>query len=345
MKAVIINEHGDRRVLKVEEVSEPKPAANEVVIKVRSAALNHLDIWVRKGRPGQKIPMPLILGSDAAGVIIEKGADTHGVNIGDEVVLYPGLSCGCCEYCRRGEQSECATFGIIGMNRAGTFAERVAVPFENVWPKPAHLDFNEAAALTLAYLTAWRMLINRAGLKPGETVLIHGIGGGVALACLQVAKLVDAMVIITSSSDEKIEKAKGLGADYGINYHATANISEAVKELTKNRGVDIVVDTVGAATWPVNFEVVKKAGRIVLCGVTGGPACNTNLQALYWNQLTVLGSTLGSYEDLRQMLNAVASAKLKPIVDSVYPLEKAPEAIAKMEKAEQFGKIVLNISN
>lgn len=344
MKAAVIHEHGDVGVLKVEEIAEPKPAANEVVIEVRSAALNHLDIWVRKGRPGQKIPMPLILGSDASGVIVEKGADTHDINIGDEVVLYPGLSCGRCEFCKGSEQSECESFGVIGMNRPGTFAQKVAVPFENVWPKPAHLDFNEAAALTLAHLTAWRMLMNRARLESGETVLIHGIGGGVALACLQLAKLVKASAIITSSSDEKIEKAIKMGADYGINYRLSSDVAGKVKKLTDGRGVDIVVDTVGAATWPVNFEVVKKSGRIVLCGVTGGSACNTNLQALYWNQLTVLGSTLGSYEDLRQMLKAVTSAKLKPIVDSVYPLEKAPEAMAKMERAEQFGKIVLSIN-
>ena len=248
MKAVVLREHGDSKCLKIEDVAEPKPLKNEVVVRLHSAALNHLDIWVRKGLRGQKLAMPHILGSDGAGVIVDKGADTHGVNIGDAVILNPGLSCGRCEYCRRGEQSECLSFGIIGMSRPGTFAEKVAVPFENVYPKPAHLDFHEAAALALAYQTAWRMLMTRGSLKAGETVLIHGIGGGVAIACLQLAKLADAIVIVTSSSDKKIEKAKEIGADFGINYHTAGSISKAVMELTGGRGVDVIADTVGAAT-------------------------------------------------------------------------------------------------
>jgi NADPH2:quinone reductase len=343
MKAVVLREYGGLECLRVEDLAEPKPRKNEVVIQVYSAALNHLDIWVRKGKPGQELRKPHVLGSDAAGVIVNKGTDTRGVNVGDEVILNPGLSCGCCEYCRRGEQSECTSFGIVGMSRPGTFAEKVAVPFENVWPKPAHLDFNEAAAIGLAYQTAWRMLLTRAGLKAGETVLIHGIGGGVALACLQLAKLAGAVVIITSSSDEKIERAQEIGADYGINYHSVSNVSEAVKNLTNGRGVDIVVDTVGVATWDADFDVVRKGGRIVLCGVTSGPVCRTNLQNLYWNQLTILGSTMGSNEDFRQMLKAITAAGLKPVIDSVHPLENAREAIARMEHGEQFGKIVLSI--
>jgi NADPH2:quinone reductase len=343
MKAVVLREYGDLECLKVEDLAEPKPRKNEVVIQAYSAALNHLDIWVRKRRPGQELRKPHILGSDAAGVIVGKGTDTHRVKVGDEVILNPGLSCGCCEYCSRGEQSECTSFGIVGMSRPGTFAEKVAVPFENVWPKPAHLDFNEAAALGLAYQTAWRMLMTRAGLKAGETVLIHGIGGGVALACLQLAKLASAVVIITSSSDKKIEKAKEMGADYGINYRTVSNVSEAVQNLTVGRGVDIVVDTVGSATWDADFDVVRKGGRIVLCGVTSGPICRTNLQNLYWNQLTILGSTMGPNEDFRQMLKAVTDVKLKPVIDSIHPLENAREAIAKMEQGKQFGKIVLSI--
>lgn len=342
MKAAVLHKYGDIDCLKVEDLPEPKAGENEVIIKVHSAALNHLDIWVRKGRPGQNLTTPHILGSDAAGVIVEKGANTHGVNVGDEVILNPGLSCGCCEYCRAGEQSECSSFGIIGMSRPGTFAEKVAVPFENVWRKPAHLDFNEAAALALAYQTAWRMLMTRAGLRAGDTVLIHGIGGGVAIACLQLAKLTDAIVIVTSSSDEKIKKARMLGADYGINYQSE-NVSESVRKLTNGGGADIVIDTVGAATWPVDFDVVRRGGRIVLCGVTSGAVCETNLQTLYWNQLTILGSTIGSDEDFRQMLKAVTAAKLKPVIDSVYPLENARESMTRMEQGEQFGKIVLKI--
>jgi len=343
MKAVVLHKNGDLGRLKIEDVPEPKPQKNEVVVRLHSAALNHLDIWVRKGLRSQKLTAPHILGSDGAGVIVEKGADTHGVNIGDAVIINPGLSCGCCEYCRQGEQSECLSFGIIGMSRPGTYAEKIAVPFENVWPKPSHLDFQEAAALPLAHQTAWRMLMTRAGLKAGETVLIHGIGGGVALACLQFAKLAGAIVLVTSSSDKKIEKAGKLGASYGINYRTAGSVSKTVMELTGGRGVDVIADTVGAATLPVNIEVIRKGGRIVLCGVTSGPTCQTNLQSIYWNQLTILGSTMGSNEDFRQMLMAVTAAKLKPVIDSVEPLENIKAAADKMEQGEQFGKIVLSI--
>ena len=257
--------------------------------------------------------------------------------------MNPGLSCGYCEFCQKGQQSECVSFGIIGMTRPGTFAEKVAVPFENVRPKPAHLDFNEAAALPLAYQTAWRMLISRAGLKAGETVLIHGIGGGVALAALQIAKLAGADVIVTSSSDEKLAKAEKLGAEHSVNYKTTKNIPEVIRDITNGRGVDIAVDTVGALTWDIDFAVVRRGGRIVLCGATSGPDAQTNLQALYWNQLTILGSTMGSSEDFRQMLEAVTTAKLKPVIDSVHTLADVGKAMSRMERGEQFGKIVLNV--
>jgi NADPH:quinone reductase-like Zn-dependent oxidoreductase len=344
MRAVVINRHGDIDCLEVvDDLPQPKCAAGEVIVQIRSAALNHLDIWVRKGRPGHELSAPHVLGSDAAGIVIEKGVDTRGVNVGDEVIINPGLSCGYCEQCRAGQQSQCASFGLVGMSRPGTFAQKIAVPFANVWPKPQHLDFSEAATLALAHQTAWRMLMTRGRLKPGETLLIHGIGGGVARACLQLAKLAGATVIVTSGSDEKIEKAKLLGADCGINYKSTPDVAATVKDLTDGRGVDIIADTVGAATWPLDFEAVKRAGRIVICGVTGGPAAETNLQALYWNQLTILGSTMGSDEDFRQMFKAVTAARVKPVVDSVYPLEQAAAAMTRMERGKQFGKIVLDI--
>jgi NADPH:quinone reductase-like Zn-dependent oxidoreductase len=219
------------------------------------------------------------------------------------------------------------------------------VPAANLYPKPGHLNFEEAAAFPLTFVTAWRMLFTRAGLKPGETVLIHGIGGGVALAALGFAKLAGAEVIVTSSSDQKLARARKLGADHIINYKKEANVAEGAREITAGRGVDIVFDTVGAATWKVNFTALGRGGRMVLCGVTTGADARTNLQALYWNQLTILGSTMGSNEDFRQMLKAVNAAKLKPVIDSVVPLEDAKEAMARMEKGEQFGKIVLKISS
>jgi NADPH:quinone reductase-like Zn-dependent oxidoreductase len=343
MKAAVIHEHGELDCVRVEEVAGPKPGRGEVILKVKSAGLNHLDIWVRKGRPGLKLAFPHILGCDAAGVVTGVGADVASVSVGDQVVLNPGLSCGSCEYCNRGEQSECLSFDIMGMNRQGTFAEYVAVPARNVHPKPAYMDFDQAGTFVLSCMTAWRMLMTRAQLRPGETVLLHGIGGGVALWALQLAKLADACVIVTSSSDNKLARASQIGADHTINYKAE-DVAVRVKDFTSGRGVDVVIDTVGAATWPIDFSAVRRGGKIVLCGITTGARAETNLQALYWNQLTIMGSTMGSDEDFRRMLRAVTIAKLKPVIDSVEPLENIREAMGKMETGEQFGKIALRIS-
>ena len=336
MKAAVIHEHGGLEQIRVEEIPEPKAAPAEVVLEVRASALNHLDVWVRNGRPGLALEMPHVLGSDAAGVVVERGLGVDNVCVGDEVLLNPGLSCGSCEFCTRGEQSECLTFGIVGLTRPGSFAERLAVPAANLHPKPAHLTFEEAAALPLASVTAWRMLMTRARLRPGESVLIHGIGGGVALAALQLAKLADAAVIVTSSSDEKLARARTLGADHAVNYKSSPDVADEIRDITSGRGVDIVIDSVGAATWAIDFSVVRRGGRIVLCGVTTGGAAETNLQSLYWNQVTVMGSTMGSHDDFRQMLRAVTAARLKPVVDLVEPLTRCPEAIGRMENGDQF---------
>ena len=344
MKAVVIHEHGGMDQLKVKEVPEPKFTEDEVVLKVHSAGLNHLDIWVRKGRGGLKLPNPHILGSDAAGVVVAAGANVTNVTVGDKVILNPGLSCGFCEYCNRGEQSECISFGIVGMTRPGTFAEQVAVPSCNVFPKPSHMSFSEAGAFVLSHLTAWRMLMTRAQLKPGQIVLIHGIGGGVALSALQLAKLAGAEVIVTSSSDEKLDRAGQIGADHTINYKTVDDVAQHVIDVTSGTGVDIVIDTVGAATWPIDFSAVRRGGKIVLCGVTSDAEAVTNLRTLYWKQLTILGSTMGSNEDFHQMLKAITTAKLKPVIDSVAMLENIKDAMRKMETGEQFGKIVIKVS-
>jgi NADPH:quinone reductase-like Zn-dependent oxidoreductase len=344
MRAAVIQEHGGLDRVRIEQVSDPEPTEDEVVLNVHSAGLNHLDIWVRKGRPGLKLAMPHILGSDAAGIVLAVGGNVTNVSIGDKVILNPGLSCGSCEYCKSGEQSECISFGIVGMTRPGTFAEQVAVPARNVFPKPSHLNFDEAGTLALSYLTAWRMLMTRARLKPGQTVLIHGVGGGVALSALQLAKLAGAEVIVTSSSDEKLTRAIQLGAEHTINYRKVDDVAQCVRDVTSGRGADVIIDTVGAATWPIDFSAVRRGGKIVLCGVTSGPNVETNLQMLYWNQLTILGSTMGSDEDFRQVLKAVTTARLKPVIDSVMPLESVREAMSRMEEGKQFGKIVLKIS-
>ncbi len=343
MKAAVIHQHGGPECVKVEEVPEPKPLKGEIVLQVKSCGLNHLDIWVRKDGRGGAVSRPHILGSDAAGTVAEVGKDVLGVKTGDEAILNPGLSCGHCENCRRGENSQCEFFGIIGMNRPGTFAEQVVVPARNVYPKPAHMSFDEAGAFVLSCLTAWRMLITKGELKPGQMVLIHGTGGGVALYALQLAKMAGAGVIVTSSSDEKLSKARQMGANYGINYK-TDNVAERVRDITAGQGVDIVIDTVGTSTWETDFSAVRRGGKIILCGVTSGHKAETNLQALYWRQLTVMGSTMGSEGELRQMLKAVNAAKLKPVIDSVRPLDEVREAMSRMEEGGQFGKIVLKVS-
>jgi NADPH:quinone reductase-like Zn-dependent oxidoreductase len=344
MKAVVIREHGNLDVVQMADVPEPTPGREEVVLKVLYAGLNHLDIWVRKGRPGLELDMPHILGSDAVGVVEAVGSDVQGPKVGDEVIVNPGLSCGHCEFCARGQQSVCPSFGLVGFSRAGTFAERVAVPACNVYPKPPHLSAAEAGGTSLDYVTAWRMVVTRAQVKPGECVLIHGIGGGAALAALQWARLMGAELIVTSSSDEKLAKARALGAHHIINYK-TEDVVERVRDITSGRLVDVAVDSVGAATWPIDFSAVRRGGRIVTCGVTTGPRAETNLQALYWNQLTILGSTMGSAEDFRQMLRAVYVNELKPVTDEVFALAQAREAMARMEAARQFGKIALRIAS
>lgn len=343
MKSVSILSHGGIEEIRILDVPEPTAQRGEVVVQVKTAALNHLDIWVRKGRPGLSLAFPHVLGSDAFGTIAALGEGVDGLSIGDEVIVNPGLNPGHGEYCDRGEQNIDPLFGILGLSRWGTFAEMTAVPAGNVRQKPAHLSDEEAAALPLAYVTAWRMLMTRAQLVPGESVLIHGIGGGVALAGLQLAKIAASRVIVTSSSERKLERALELGADHAINYTKTPDVAAEVRTMTHGRGVDIAFDTVGAATWPINFAAVRKGGRIVHCGVTTGATVEANISALYWNQLSVLGSTMGSHEDFRQLVNAVENARLHPVIDSVHSLDNARDAIHRMEEGHQFGKIVLQV--
>lgn len=330
MKACVIYKYGSAKELKIGEVPNPIPKPDEVLLSIQSASINHLDIWVRKGARGRKLRMPHIMGSDASGRVG-----------GKEVVLYPGISCGVCKYCKNGEETECLSFGIIGMSCHGTFAEYISVPKKNIFPKPKHMSFNEAAAFPLTFLTAWRMLVVKAKIKRGETVLIHGIGGGVALAGLILAKALWAKVIVTSSSDDKLEKALKLGADNSINYKIEDVVKE-VKKITNSLGVDIVFDTAGASAFPLDFECLRKGGRIALCGVTTGANAEINLRKLYWDQLSIFGSTMGSRNDFAQMLKFVNKNKLKPVVDSVWPLEKIISATQKMEEGKQFGKIVIH---
>lgn len=340
MYALVMENHGGTEQLNLAEVPRPHPGAGEVLVEVRAAALNHLDLFVLAGLPGLRLEMPHIGGADGAGVIAEVGEGVTGWRVGDEVVFNPGLWCGQCEFCRRGEESLCVDYGILGEHRAGTFAEFVKVPAVALARRPAHLSWPEAAAFPLTFLTAWRMLVTRARLAAGETVLIHGIGGGVALAALALAVRFGAEVIVTSGSEEKLQRAREMGAKATINY-ATQDVVREVKGLTGKRGVDVVVETAGAATWMASLRSAARGGRIVTCGATTGPNPAEEVRLVFWNQLSILGSTMGSVRDWEGVVRAIDEWALRPVVDSVLPLAQGRAAYERMAQGGQFGKIVL----
>jgi NADPH:quinone reductase-like Zn-dependent oxidoreductase len=341
MRAATIRQFGGWQEIQVSEVPDPTPGPGEVVVRVRAAGLNHLDVWVRRGRA--PVPFPHVLGSDAAGIVHSVGAGVASLSPGDEVVLHPGLGCERCEMCLGGEVSLCEHFGIVGAASWGTFAELVKAPAAAWFPKPASLSFEEAAALPVNFLTAWRMVVTRAHLRPGETVLVTGIGGGVALAVLQIARASGARVFVTSSSDEKIARARELGAEAGVNYRTESDLVHAVLELTQHRGVDAVFDSAGEATYAASLAVLRKGGRLVLCGVTTGANPPADLRSLYWKQIAVVGSTLGSRQEMAEILRLAASGHLRAVVDSIYPLEQIGQATRRLEEGAQFGKILLCI--
>jgi NADPH:quinone reductase-like Zn-dependent oxidoreductase len=341
VKALFFEEHGGADRLLYGGRPAPEPGAGEVRVRLKAAALNHLDLFVLHGMPGIPIGLPHIGGADGAGVVDAIGEGVEGVTEGAEVIFDPGLSCGRCEYCLAGEQSLCISFGVLGEHSDGTLAEAVVVSAQSLAPRPKHLSWEESAAIGLAHLTAWRMLISRGALNPGETVLIHGIGSGVSMASLQLAKLVGARVIVTSRSEEKLRRAVELGADEVL--PADHQVARNVRGLTDKRGADVVVDSVGEATWMQSLEAAAKGGRIVTCGATSGPNPVEELRRVFWNQLSIIGSTMGSREDWRQLTAAVDAHQLKPVIDTVLPLAEGRAAYERMERAEQFAKIVLSI--
>ena len=343
MKAVIFNQHGGPEVLQLGEVPEPQVKANEVLIEVRACALNHLDVWVRNGLPGIKIPLPHILGNDIAGVARKAGDLVTWVNPGDEVMIQPGVSCGHCAECLAGRDSMCDEYDIIGYRRDGGYAELVAVPGVNVIPKPKALSWTEAAALPLVTLTAWHMLVALAQVQPGEDVLIHAAGSGVGSIGIQIAKLRGARVITTASSDEKLAKARELGADETINYTRDGWPKE-VKRLTNGRGVDVVFEHTGEATWPGSILSLKKGGRLVTCGATSGFDARTDLRHIFYRHLTILGSMMGSKSDLLAAMKFIESGQIRAVVDRTLQLAEARQAHELMEDRAQFGKLVLSIS-
>jgi NADPH:quinone reductase-like Zn-dependent oxidoreductase len=344
MKAVIFAQHGGPEVLKLTEVSKPTIKANEVLVEVRACALNHLDVWVRNGLPGIKIPLPHILGDDVAGVVREVGELVIGVNAGDEVMIQPGVSCGHCAECLAGRDNMCDDYDIIGYRRDGGYAEFVAVPGINLIPKPKNLNWFEAAALPLVTLTAWHMLVARANVQPGEDVLVHAAGSGVGSLGIQIAKLRGARVITTASSEEKLAKARELGADVTIDYTQT-DWPREVRRLTNGRGVDVVFEHTGAATWPGSILSLKKGGRLVTCGATSGFDAKTDLRHVFYRHLTILGSMMGSKADLLAAMKFIESGQIRAVVDRTLPLSEARKAHELIEVRAQFGKVVLDIDS
>ena len=327
-------------MLEYADVPDPVLRANEVLVEVKACALNHLDIFVRNGMPGIEIPLPHILGNDIAGVVREVGELVTWVKPGDEVMVQPGSSCGHCQACFSGQDNLCREYDMIGYRRPGGYAELVAVPGANIIPKPTELSWPEAAALPLVTVTAWHMLVTRANVQPGEDVLVHAAGSGVGSIAIQIAKLRGARVITTASTDEKLAKARELGADETINY-TRDDWPKEVRRLTERRGVDVVVEHTGAATWPGSIAALKNNGRLVTCGATSGFDARTDLRQVFYRHLTLLGSFMGSKAELLEAMKFVAGGKIRAIVDRVFPLSEAREAHELMENRGQFGKIVL----
>jgi NADPH:quinone reductase-like Zn-dependent oxidoreductase len=334
VKAAIFKRHGAPDVLELTEAADPKVRANEVLIEVKACALNHLDIFVRNGLPGIEIPLPHILGNDVAGVVREVGELVTWVSAGDEVMIQPGVSCGHCEACLSGQDNLCPEYDILGYRRDGGYAELIAVPGVNIFPKPVGLSWVDAAALPLVTLTAWHMLVTRANLKPGEDVLVHAAGSGVGSVAIQIAKLLGARVITTASSDEKLAKAHELGADETINY-TRDDWPKEVKRLTERRGVDVVFEHTGSETWRGSISSLKNNGRLVTCGATSGFDARTDLRQVFYRHLTILGSFMGSKAEF------VREGKIRAVVDRVLPLSEARQAHELLENRGQFGKVVL----
>jgi len=342
MRAVRIHQHGGPEVLQLDEIDPPHAGPCEVTVAVKACALNHLDLWVRKGLPNVKIEMPRILGSDISGVVVETGPGVADVSVGEEVVLQPGLSCGRCLRCQQRRDNECRQYKILGSQVDGGYTERLNVPVQNLLPKPKRLSFEEAASVPLVFLTAWHMLVDRAQLRPGEDVLVLAAGSGVGTAAIQIAKLYRARVIATASRDAKLAKARELGADEVINYRAQ-DFAQEVRRLTDKKGVDVVIDHVGKDTFGKSIASLARGGRLVTCGATSGPGVDLDLRYIFARHLSLLGSHMGAKHELAGLLPFFETGGLKPVVDRVFSLEEAADAHRRLENREQFGKIVLRI--
>lgn len=347
MRACVLTAAGGLDHVVVAEVPPPPaPAPGEVQVSLRAAGLNHLDLWVIRGLPGVEHRYPHVLGGDGAGVVTAVGAGVTRVRPGDAVVFNPGISCYSCEFCRRGEHGMCVTYRLLGEHLPGTLTERLNVPAANVQPIPVldpPLTWAEAAGFSLVTLTAWRMVVTRAQVQAGDTVLAWGVGGGVSLTAMRIAKLHGARVVVTSSSDEKLAAARALGADVTLN-HRTQKIAAEIRALTAKRGVDVVIENVGETTWEESLRCLAKGGRLVTCGGTSGPRVSMDIRRLFWNQYTIMGSTMGNAREYETIVGVLATGALRPIVDRIYPLADAPAAFARLEQGEQLGKVVVSVT-
>src|ERR1017187_3404380 len=341
MKAVRIHEFGGPEVLKYEDIPDPELRKDYVLVRIRACAMNHLDLWVRKGMPGVKLPH--ILGSDIAGETVEVGEYVSGFKPGQRVLLAPMHFCGHCVKCVAGLQNQCREFTVLGNAVDGGNCELIAVPAVNVVPIPdsANLDFNRAASVPLVFTTGWHMLTARAAIRPGQTVLVLGANSGVGIAGIQIAKLFHCTVIATAGDDRKAELARELGADYVIN-HYKQKISEEVRRITNKEGVDIVMEHVGPATWDESVRSLKPAGTLVTCGATTGPQASLDLRFVFSRQLSILGSYMGTMGEMHEVLKHVFSGRLKPVVDRAFPLSETRAAHEYMETSQMLGKIVIN---
>jgi NADPH:quinone reductase-like Zn-dependent oxidoreductase len=345
MRAVALTGTGGLEHLALTELPVPPLSGpHEVRVRIEAAALNRLDLFVAEGVPGVAYRFPHVVGADGAGVVEEVGSAVTTVRPGDRVMLNPGLSCGTCAECRSGEESLCPAFQLLGEHRHGTLAEYVVVPEANLAPVPPAMPWTVAAAFPLATLTAWRMLVTRARLQAGETVLIWGIGGGVAQALLRLALRLGATTIVTSGSDAKLDAARADGAHHVVN-HRTGDVVAAVRAATANRGADVIADSVGEPTWPASLRVLRRGGRLVTCGATGGPHVSLDVRRLFWHQWSLLGSTMGSRAEFAAIAAVAAAGGLWPRVDSVVPLARAPEAFRRLAAGEQLGKLVIEVGS
>ena len=340
MKAVRIHGHGDTSVLQCDDIAQPVCESDKVILEVKSASINHLDVWVRCGLPGLPIPLPLVMGSDASGIITEVGQDVTDWKVGDAVVVQPGTFCGECEVCVSRKENYCTHYGILGESENGVQAQFVSLSPKNIYPKASHLSFEEAASMPLVFMTAYQMLITRAQLQPNEIVLVYAATSGVGSAAIQIAKDRGATVIATVGAAEKFDHAQDMGADHIIN-HYDKDWYKSVKAIVGKKGLNVIFEHVGTATWSYSIRLLNKGGRVVTCGATTGAKVDVDLTHLFMKQQTILGSTMSDISSYTAVMDKINSGKFKSFVDRVFSFDEIQAAHERIEKGEQIGKIVL----